>query len=90
MCRGGRMFAPTKIWRKWHVKTNVNEKRFAIASALAASALPSLVMARGHKIDNVQEIPLVCEKYFPFFLITNTYTIVKSNLSKKQKLLFLS
>merc|ERR1711939_1196173 len=22
MCRGGRMFAPTKTWRKWHVKVN--------------------------------------------------------------------
>ncbi|KAJ3123925.1 hypothetical protein HK098_001570 [Nowakowskiella sp. JEL0407] len=59
MCRGGRMFAPTKIWRKWHVKTNQNQKRYAVASALAASALPALVQARGHKIDKVNEIPLV-------------------------------
>ena len=56
MCRGGRMFAPTKIWRKWHVKTNQNQKRYATTSALAASALPSLVMARGHKIDNIYEV----------------------------------
>jgi len=59
MCRGGRMFAPTKIWRKWHSKSNLQERRFAVCSALAASALPSLVMARGHKIDEVQELPLV-------------------------------
>merc|ERR1711966_468033 len=59
MCRGGRMFAPTKIWRKWHSKSNLNERRFAVCSALAASALPSLVMARGHKIDEVPELPLV-------------------------------
>ncbi|KAI8975458.1 ribosomal protein L4 domain-containing protein [Mycotypha africana] len=59
MCRGGRMFAPTKTWRKWHVKTNLNQKRFATASALAASALPSLVMARGHRIEKIEEIPLV-------------------------------
>ncbi|KAJ3206861.1 hypothetical protein HDU67_007894 [Dinochytrium kinnereticum] len=59
MCRGGRMFAPTKVWRKWHVKTNLNQKRFATASALAASALPSLVLARGHKIEQINEIPLV-------------------------------
>ncbi|CBI32622.3 unnamed protein product, partial [Vitis vinifera] len=26
MCRGGRMFAPTKIWRRWHRKINVNQK----------------------------------------------------------------
>merc|ERR1712022_81094 len=61
MCRGGRMFNPTKTWRKWHRKVNVNQKRYAVCSALAASALPSLVMARGHKIDQVPECPLVVE-----------------------------
>jgi len=53
------MFAPTKTWRKWHVKVNQNQKRFAVASALAASALPSLVLARGHRIEQIQEVPLV-------------------------------
>jgi large subunit ribosomal protein L4e len=53
------MFAPTKIWRKWHVKVNLNQKRFATVSAVAATALPSLVLARGHRIESVSEIPLV-------------------------------
>merc|ERR1712224_954291 len=53
------MFAPTKTWRKWHRKINVNQRRYATAAALAASAVPALVMARGHKISNVPEIPLV-------------------------------
>ncbi|KAF9307349.1 hypothetical protein BGZ74_005789 [Mortierella antarctica] len=48
-----------RIWRKWHVKTNQNQKRFATASALAASALPSLVLARGHRIEQIEEVPLV-------------------------------
>ncbi|MCL7032121.1 hypothetical protein MKW94_024845 [Papaver nudicaule] len=59
MCRGGRMFAPTRIWRRWHRKINVNQKRYAIVSALAASAVPSLVIARGHTIEGVPELPLV-------------------------------
>jgi len=59
MCRGGRMFSPTKIWRRWHRKINLNQKRYALCSALAASALPSLVLARGHRIEQVAEIPLV-------------------------------
>ncbi|KAM6490603.1 Ribosomal protein L4 domain containing protein [Amanita muscaria] len=59
MCRGGRMFAPTKTWRKWHVKVNQNQRRFAVVSALAASALPSLVLARGHRIEEIEEVPLV-------------------------------
>lgn len=149
MCRGGRMFAPTKTWRRWHRKININLKRcacdtcfsivtptmqevggvqlkyclcskearvagcprwlhyaifelvwdwrpfqdlwiglsaaahgcgsrtrpvraglsarccllrrYAVASALAASAVPALVMARGHRIDAVPELPLVVE-----------------------------
>jgi len=59
MCRGGRMFGPTKIWRKWHKKISVNQRRYAVSSALAATALPALVQARGHRIDNVAELPLV-------------------------------
>ena len=53
------MFAPTKIWRRWHRKINVNQKRYAVVSAIAASAIPSLVVARGHRIDTVPELPLV-------------------------------
>lgn len=59
MCRGGRMFHPTRIWRKWHKKVNQNQRRFAICSALAASAVPAIVMARGHKVSQVPELPLV-------------------------------
>merc|ERR1711990_1028312 len=61
MCRGGRMFNPTKTWRKWHRKINVNQRRYAICSALAASALPGLVMARGHQVSEVPEVPLVVD-----------------------------
>lgn len=59
MCRGGRMFAPTKVWRRWHRKVNLKQKRYAVCTALAASALPALVMARGHRISQVPEMPLV-------------------------------
>mmetsp|Transcript_20200 Transcript_20200/g.53601 ORF Transcript_20200/g.53601 Transcript_20200/m.53601 type:complete len:405 (-) Transcript_20200:574-1788(-) len=59
MCRGGGMYAPTKIWRRWHRRVNVTQKRHAVVSALAASSLPPLVMARGHRIGEVRELPLV-------------------------------
>ncbi|KAK2101920.1 60S ribosomal protein L4 [Saguinus oedipus] len=26
MCRGGRMFAPTKTWRRWHRRVNTTQK----------------------------------------------------------------
>ncbi|CAA6653724.1 unnamed protein product [Spirodela intermedia] len=54
-----RMFAPTKIWRRWHRRVNLNLRRYAVVSALAASAVPALVMARGHRIEGIPEVPLV-------------------------------
>lgn len=59
MCRGGRMFAPTKTWRRWHRKVNVKQRRYALVSALAATGVPGLVMAKGHKIEETPECPLV-------------------------------
>merc|ERR1712232_353068 len=43
----------------WHRRVNVTQKRHAVVSALAASTLPPLVMARGHRIGEVSELPLV-------------------------------
>merc|ERR1711971_311105 len=51
MCRGGRMFAPTKTWRRWHRKININQRRYALTSAIAATGVPALVLS-----DKVEEI----------------------------------
>ncbi|KAM4661672.1 LOW QUALITY PROTEIN: large ribosomal subunit protein uL4 [Amazona ochrocephala] len=54
MCRGGRMFAPTRTWRCWHRRVNTTQKRYAIC-------LPALVMSKGHRIEEIPELPLVVE-----------------------------
>jgi len=59
MCRGGRMFAPTKTWRRWHRKININQRRYALTSAIAATGVPALVMSKGHRIEEIPEVPLV-------------------------------
>jgi large subunit ribosomal protein L4e len=59
MCRGGRMFNPTRIWRRWHRKISVGHRRYAVSSAVAASAVTALVMARGHRVSEIPELPLV-------------------------------
>lgn len=59
MCRGGHMFAPTKVWRRWHRRINVQQRRYAMCTAIAATGVPALVMARGHRIDRIPELPLV-------------------------------
>ena len=51
MCRGGRMFAPTKTWRRWHRKINVQQKRYAMCSAIAATGVTGLVMSKGNAIN---------------------------------------
>jgi large subunit ribosomal protein L4e len=55
------MFAPLRTWRKWHRKVNTTQKRHAVASALAASACAPLVLARGHDVNAVPELPLVVD-----------------------------
>lgn len=44
------MFAPTKPWRRWHRRVNVNQKRYALVSAIAASGVPALVQSKGKVI----------------------------------------
>lgn len=39
----------------------MNQKRYAVASALAATAVPALVMARGHRVEEIPELPLVVD-----------------------------
>ena len=77
MCRGGRMFSPTKVWRRWHRKININQKRYAVVSALAASALPSLVMARGHKIEKVQSASSTVTSFFRQLLTRQIFSCCK-------------
>jgi len=75
MCRGGHMFSPLKTFRKWHRRVSKDQRRYATVSALAASAVPALVMARGHKVDEVAEMPLVVSG---FGKVTKTKEAVKA------------
>merc|ERR1712179_692602 len=61
MCRGGRMFNPNKTWRRWHRRVNVTQRRYATVSAIAATGIPSLAMAKGHSVESVPEFPLVVD-----------------------------
>lgn len=86
MCRGGGMFAPLKTWRKWHRKCNTTQKRHAVASAVAASGLPALVMARGHKIHDVPELPLVIKNEVEKFEKTKQALKLCNDLGLKEEL----
>uniref|UniRef100_A0A8C6AYE9 Large ribosomal subunit protein uL4 C-terminal domain-containing protein n=1 Tax=Monodon monoceros TaxID=40151 RepID=A0A8C6AYE9_MONMO len=51
MCRGGHVFVPAETWRRWHRRVNIMQKRYAI----------SLVVSKGHRVEEVPEFPLVAE-----------------------------
>jgi len=61
MCRKGRMAHPLQTWRRWHRKVNLNQRRHALASAVAATACAPLVMARGHRVMGVNQLPLILD-----------------------------
>jgi len=61
MCRKGRMAHPLQTWRKWHRKVNLNQRRHALSSAIAATACAPLVLARGHRVMQVPQLPLILD-----------------------------
>ncbi len=58
---GGRRAHPPRSARIIHEKINKKEKRLAIRSAVAATANPELVELRGHRTENVPQIPMVVD-----------------------------
>lgn len=61
MCRKGRMAHPLQTWRRWHRKVNLTQRRHALASAVAATACAPLVLARGHRVMGVNQLPLILD-----------------------------
>lgn len=58
-CRKGRMAHPTTTHRRWHRKTPLCLRRRVTAISVAATAIPSMVEARGHRCSKVPSFPLV-------------------------------
>lgn len=56
---GGYRAHPPKAWKDWELKINDKERKKALRSAIAATALKEIVLARGHKSANV--VPLVAD-----------------------------
>jgi large subunit ribosomal protein L4e len=58
---GGRPAHPPKVDTIWTKKVNAKERRLAFASAIAATRLPEVVRARGHKFADDVHLPVVVE-----------------------------
>ncbi len=56
---GGRKAHPPTTMKKIHERINKKERRLALASAIAATAVKYFVEKRGHDISSVPQIPLI-------------------------------
>ncbi len=56
---GGRRAHPPESRHFWNEKINTQERRLAIASALAATTQVDVVKARGHKFDAKMHLPVI-------------------------------
>lgn len=57
--RGGRQAHPPKAQKVIRKNLNKKENRFALCSAVAATASGSLVAARGHKVGGIDSFPVI-------------------------------
>ncbi len=57
--RGGRQAHPPNVNKVIYKKLNKKENRLALCSAIAATASKQIIESRGHKIDNIDNFPIV-------------------------------
>ena len=55
----GRRAHPPKVEKIWSQKINKKEMALAKRSAIAATAKKEIVRERGHRVDNIKELPFV-------------------------------
>jgi len=55
----GRKAHPPKVEKIWYQKMNKKEMKLALNSAIAATSKKDIVKERGHRIDDLEEFPLV-------------------------------
>jgi large subunit ribosomal protein L4e len=58
---GGRTTHPPRSEKRIYKRINKQERRFAIRSAIAATADKSIVASRGHIVDTVPALPLIVD-----------------------------
>ena len=57
--RHGRVAHPPMSWKKIEKKINKKEKMLGFCSAIGATSRKSIVEERGHKISNIESLPIV-------------------------------
>jgi large subunit ribosomal protein L4e len=62
--KGGREAHPPKVEKIWLERINQKEKRKAVRSAIAATAVRELVLSHGHRLGTIEQLPIVVDDKF--------------------------
>ncbi len=84
--KGGRTTHPVKVDKKIHKKINKTTKKLSLISGISATADKDFVIARGHLIANVPEIPLVVDDKIQTIKKTNMIFKILCDLGLKDEL----
>ena len=57
--RGGRQAHPPNVKKVIYKKLNKKENKLALCSAISATKLKEIIIARGHKIANIEDFPII-------------------------------
>jgi len=57
--RGGRQAHPPNVKKAIYKKLNNKEYKLALSSAISATKLKEIIVARGHKIGNIENFPII-------------------------------
>lgn len=80
---GGRRAHPPKVSKKWEQKINVKERRKAIRSAIAATAIKEIVQKRGHR---TKEAPIIIANEVENIKKTKELTKILEKVGLKEEL----
>ena len=83
---GGRQPHPPKSEKKIRKKIPKKEARFALCSAIAATAFKENVVSRGHKIESVPQLPIVLTNSIEEVSKTSEVETVLNNLGLSSEL----
>ncbi|MBT5023383.1 50S ribosomal protein L4 [Candidatus Woesearchaeota archaeon] len=83
-CVGGRRAHPPKAEKIWSKKLNINERRKAIRSALAATMIKEEVVERGHKLPD--NYPFILDSSFESIEKTKDFKSILEKIGLKDEL----
>ena len=83
---GGKKAFPPSADRDFSQKINKKEKRFAIRSAISATAIKDLILERNHCVDKVNEFPIIIESKLESLSKTKDVINIFNKLNLKDEL----